>query len=236
MNFGKIFLNVKNNFDGRNNMNGKINQPEALLTLTDLEALKTIADPLRNQIMEALTPEPLTVGQIAGLLGVEKSKLYYHISQLEKYDFIRVVDTTQRGNLIEKHYWITAYAFDIDEGMFNFNVDTPEGTEAITTLLLANLDATREDLVRSLTARHQQIAQGAPQQPRPVIDHRKVFNISDEKAEQFQARLKILLEEFTVEESLDDPKERQSWALGVFMYPRFYFPQGKNSNENSFEG
>ena len=55
-------------------MTEKIKQPVALNVLTDLEALKTIADPLRNQIMEVLTTEPLTVGQIAGLSGGGKEQ------------------------------------------------------------------------------------------------------------------------------------------------------------------
>lgn len=211
-------------------------QPEAVMTLTDLEALKTIADPLRNQIMEVLTPAPLTVGQIAGLLGVENSKLYYHINLLEKHDFIRVVETTQRGNLIEKHYWITAHAFQLDEGMFNFNVDTPEGTEAISTLLLSKLDATREDLARSLQARHRQIVEGAAPNPRSVIDHRSVVMVSDKRAAAFQERLKALIEEFEEIESEEDSDERQSWALGVFMYPRFYFPQHGEAEQPDSEG
>jgi DNA-binding transcriptional ArsR family regulator len=205
-------------------------QPEEVAVLTDLEALKVISDPLRNQIMETLTPEPLTVGQIAGLLGLDNSKLYYHINLLEKHGFIRVVDTSQRGNLIEKHYWITAQNYHIDENMFNFNVDTVEGTEAISTLLLANVDATREDLARSLKARHHQIVGGAPQQPRPVVDYREVINISDQRALEFQARLKTLLEEFEETESDEDSGERQSWALGVFMYPRFYYPPSEEDN------
>jgi hypothetical protein len=210
-------------------------QPEPTITLSDLEALKTIADPLRNQIMEVLTPEPLTVGQIAGLLGVENSKLYYHINLLEKHGFIRVVDTTQRGNLIEKHYWITAHAFHLDENMFNFNVDTPEGTEAISTLLLSKLDATREDLARSLQARHRQIVEGAEPHPRPVIDHRSVVMISDQQAAQFQERLKALIDEFAETESEDEPGDRQSWALGVFMYPRFYYPQSEDKNQDQID-
>ena len=120
--------------------------------------------------------------------------------------------------------------------MFNFNVDTPEGTEAISTILLANLDATREDLSRSLNARHRQIALGAPEKPRPVIDFRNVSNISDEKAVEFQHRLKALLDEFKEEEPLENGEPTQSWALAAFMYPRFYFPPDENSDKENSEG
>lgn len=206
-------------------------QPEAVRILDNLESLKTISDPLRNQIMETLTPAPLSVGQLAGLLGLEKSKLYYHINQLEKFGFIQVVDTTQHGNLIEKHYWITAHSFQIDEGLFTFNVETEEGTEAISTLLLTKIDATRADLARSLQARHQQLKHGAEPHHRMVLDFREVVNIPDEKANEFQARLKDLLAEFEETESDDDSGERQSWALGVFMYPRFYYPHREDETE-----
>ena len=217
-------------------MTDKKFKPEEIKLLTDLESLKVISDPLRNQIMEVLTPEPLTVGEMASALGLENSKLYYHINLLEKHGFIQVVDTSQRGNLIEKHYWITAQNFQIDENMFNFNVDTVEGTEAISTLLLANIDATREDLARSLKARHHQIAGGAPPQPRPVVDYREVVNISDGKALEFQTRLKALLDEFKETGSETESGELQSWALGVFMYPRFYYPQQEEADQLNSEG
>ncbi|MFC1936911.1 ArsR/SmtB family transcription factor [Chloroflexota bacterium] len=78
-------------------------QPAPLMVLKDLEAVKVVADPLRNQIMEVLTAEPLTVNQIGEKLGLTASKLYYHVNMLEKHGFITVVDTIVHGNLIEKH-------------------------------------------------------------------------------------------------------------------------------------
>jgi len=103
--------------------------PAPCLILTDLEAVKAIADPLRSQIIEVLSPEPLTVNQIAEKLGLAPSKLYYHVNMLEKHGFLKVVDTTVRGNIIEKHYWISAYDYDIEKDLLNFNVTTSDGKE-----------------------------------------------------------------------------------------------------------
>ncbi len=200
-------------------------QPQESITIQELDALKTLADPLRNKIMEVLTPEPHTVNQVAQKLGVESSKLYYHFSLLEKHGFIQVVETKQHGNLLEKHFWITAYHFKITEDKFNFNVDTPEGTEQIISLLLANIELTREDLRRSMYARHQQISQGAEKNPRSVLDKREIFNLPDDKAKEFQQRLAELIEEFKQEgQSLPSaPSETIAWALSVVFYPSFYF-------------
>ena len=209
-------------------------QPKTEIMITDLDALKIIADPTRNQIMEILTPKPLTVNQVAKKLGSDASKLYYHFNLLEKNGFITVVDTTIRGNLVEKHYWITAYSFDLDQSILNFNVDTPEGTETIITLVLANIEATREDLRRSIYARHQQIQEGAPKNPRTVMDHRSMLNLPDDKALEFRRRLQALIDEFQEEEETLNQEETDQktipWGLSIVFYPSFYFNNGEGDS------
>ena len=91
--------------------------PENLHVIRSLDAAKAIHDPLRLQIIEVLLHSPLTVKQIGGKLGLAASKLYYHVNALEKHDLIRIVDTTIHGNLIEKHYWVTAYNYTVDQGI-----------------------------------------------------------------------------------------------------------------------
>jgi DNA-binding transcriptional ArsR family regulator len=209
-------------------MDDKKYYPEDTRIIQDLEALKTMADPLRNQIMDVLTPQPMTVNEIAQKLGLESSKLYYHFNLLEKHGFIQVVDTTLHGNLIEKHYWVTAYHFKLDEDQFKFNVDTPEGTEQVINLMMTNLDATREDLRRSMYARHQQISLGAEPHLRPVINSRDVFNLSDQKAQEFHRRLHELVEEFKQEALETQTEETLPWALSIVLYPSFYFEASKD--------
>lgn len=213
-------------------MNENIPQPKDVIKLTSLEVLKIIADPLRNQIMEVLTYAPMTIKAVAGKLGVESSKLYYHFNQLEKHGFIQVVETTIQGNLIEKQYWITAYKFDLKDELFNFNVDTLEGTENIITMLLSNINATRDDLRRSIYARHQQISQGAETNPRPVLAERSVFNIPDEKAAEFHQRFYDLIKEVTQEAAETDPEEETlPWALSVVFYPSFYYEKNGEQDD-----
>ena len=68
-----------------------IPNPEPTMMINDLESLKVFSDPLRNQIMEILAPEKLTINQIAKKLGLAPSKLYYHINLLEKHGLIQEV-------------------------------------------------------------------------------------------------------------------------------------------------
>ncbi|MGB7093974.1 MAG: winged helix-turn-helix domain-containing protein, partial [Anaerolineales bacterium] len=64
-------------------------KPAPVMMVKDLETLKILADPLRNQILEILAPEKLTINQMAEKLGLAPSKLYYHINLLEKYGLIQ---------------------------------------------------------------------------------------------------------------------------------------------------
>ena len=194
-------------------------EPVPLIMITDLEALKVAADPLRNQIMELIEPAPITVGVIANKLGLAPNKLYYHISLLEKHGFIQVVETTVRGNLIEKKYWLTAYDFDIDSELMNFR--SPAGQENMVAMFLAAVDSTREDLRRSMEARVSNLGQGAEPNKRKVVLSRETVRISDQKAEEFVERFNGLIREFSAEDQPDG--DEQIWALNVFLYPSFYY-------------
>ena len=197
-------------------------KPTELHLIKDLETAKAIADPLRLQIIEVLLNSPLTVKQIAKKLGLTASRLYYHVNTLEKHDLIRVVDTIIHGNIIEKHYWVTAFNFSVDQEIYNLNVQDTEGKENIISMVLRCLDLVRDDFSRSIEARAFNLEHGAETQPRHVIQSREVCRISDDNVEAFQRRLHALLKEF---ESLDEPENsrNQPWAFTVFLYPTFYF-------------
>jgi DNA-binding Lrp family transcriptional regulator len=203
--------------------------PAPSLILTDLEAVKAIADPLRNQIIEVLSPEPMTVNQIAERLGLAPSKLYYHVNLLEKHGFLKVINTTIHGNIIEKHYWITAYDFDIEKDLLNFNVTTNDGKENIINMFLTTIDTTREDFVRSIEARAFNLEHGAHPQPRHVRNHRAVCQIPDSRVAEFHDRLDALVKEFV---DLDDPEAEDAhpWAFTAVLYPSFYYDEADEAS------
>ena len=198
--------------------------PAAVHIIKELDAAKAIADPLRLQILEVMLSAPLTVKEIADKLGLSPSKLYYHVNTMEKYDLIRVVDTTIHGNIIEKHYWVTAYDYRVDQELYNLNVQESEGKETIISMALTTLDTAREDFIRSIEARAFNLEHGAPPNPRQVVNARAVSKIPDQKMEAFIERLKALIDEF---EETDDPgdTDAQGWALNVLLYPTFYYEQ-----------
>lgn len=196
-------------------------KPAPIMMVHDLETLKILADPLRNQILEILAPGELTINQMAEKLGLAPSKLYYHINLLEKYGLIKEVDTIIKANIIEKVYWISAYECKMDENLCNFS--TPEGQESVMTAMLAPIDSTREDILRSLQARATALDQGAEEHPRQVVIFRELRMMTDQIADQFAERIKEVTRDFDQFEGDDESEEAHLRALTVSFYPSFYY-------------
>lgn len=188
--------------------------------ISDLETLRAIADPLRVQIMELLEGQKLTVKQVAEKLGLAPSKLYYHFGALEKLGLIEVAETRMVANMLEKKFKAAAEALEVDPSLFKFSKEGDN--EPINILLASTIDATREDLFRSLQARQFQLEQGADEQPRRLIINRVVSRVSEERVGEFQDRLVKLIQEFEADDKVSKSTD-QPYALTVAFYPSFYF-------------
>lgn len=196
--------------------------------IADLDTLRAIADPLRVQIMELLESQPLTVKQVAEKLGLAPSKLYYHFGALEKLGFIEVAETRMVANMLEKTYKSAAHILDVDPALFKFSKGGDN--EPINILLSSTIDATREDMLRSLEARQFQLQEGADEQPRQMIVNRIVSNISEKRIGEFQKRLVQLIQEFEAEDK-NSKSTDQPYALTVAFYPSFYFDKASKKGK-----
>ncbi len=117
------------------------------IVIDNLDALKVLSDPLRLQILELLV-ERGTVKQVAEALNLPPTKLYYHITQLEKHNLVVLVDTRVVSGIIEKHYQTAAKTFRVAKGLLS--PGTPGGSESIEITLNSVIDDTRADLFQSL--------------------------------------------------------------------------------------
>jgi DNA-binding transcriptional ArsR family regulator len=189
--------------------------------IRDLETLRVVADPLRAQILELLIQEPQTVKQVADKLGDTPNKLYYHFSLLEKQRLIEVAETRLIANLLEKIYRAAARHIDVDPLLVSFT--TAEGRAAMRAFVTPVIDATREDLVRSLQVRQNQLESGGEHPPRPLFIAREVSHISDARVAEFSERLKALVNEFVETGEGAPTADSPSYALTVAFYPSFYY-------------
>lgn len=190
--------------------------------IKDLETLRAVSDPMRIQIVELLSTHNLTVKQVAEKLGLAPSKLYYHFGALEKLGMIEVAETRMVSNMVEKVYQSNADQLDVDPSLLKFSKEGDN--ESFNILISSTIDATREDIIRSLQARQFQLDQGATEQSRRFIINRVVSQIPEERVAEFQQRLVELIQEFEDEDTRVSRKANlHPYALTVALYPSFYF-------------
>ncbi len=72
--------------------------------LQTIEQLRSVADPLRIRIIEALARKPMTATQVGEELDEPAPKTHYHVRELERVGLVRLVETRERGGILEKYY------------------------------------------------------------------------------------------------------------------------------------
>ncbi len=121
-------------------------KPIDILRITTLEQLRAISDPLRLDILEIITHEALTVKQIAGKLNQPPTKLYYHVNELEKEGFVKLVGTRVKSGIVEKYYRSVSDGIQVDRSLLNAKT----GAEESWALLISSIfDTTIADITRS---------------------------------------------------------------------------------------
>lgn len=86
--------------------------------LETLEQLRAVADELRLRILEQLAHQAMTVTQLAGVLGEVPAKLHYHVRELEKVGLLKLVETREKGGILEKYYRAVAKGINVPGTLF----------------------------------------------------------------------------------------------------------------------
>jgi DNA-binding transcriptional ArsR family regulator len=87
-------------------------------SLETLEQLRAAADPLRVRIVAHLSRQAMTVTQLAGVLGEVPAKLHYHVRELEKVGLLKLVETREKGGILEKYYRAVAKTINAPGTLF----------------------------------------------------------------------------------------------------------------------
>lgn len=193
----------------------RLNELQNMYTISDLRSLRVLANSLHRQIFEALISQPLTAKQIGEKLGINPTKLYYHLKLMEKVGIIKVENTQIVSGIIEKSYRAVARRLQINPSLLASDSDS--GKENINQVLLSTLETTKNDIDRSLHAHYAELEQD----PHIIIISRQVSHLSDEQANEFCEKLNSLIKDF--EGKNTNSPDLQSFALMIAFYPNYYF-------------
>ena len=121
------------------------------LWIKTIHSLKIYSSPLRRRIMSTISSEPRSVNQIAALLNLPFTRLYYHLHILEQEGFIHMVETRHvLGGVEEKFYQVAARNFLVDRSLLNVNEAVR--TEAFEAILNVTLRQAVTDIETSYDA------------------------------------------------------------------------------------
>lgn len=199
-------------------------EPAAQLTITSLEALKVISDPLRMRIVEALRRAPATVKRMAVALEVAPKSLYYHVNLLEKHGLIRVVDTRLVSGILEKRYRATAFIFNFqDIAPADGPPDSQSRLEAVDSLFAI----TRTELRRSAQDSMLGLSKDVPPERALHMDW-TLLRLAPADVERLSSRLHALAEEYAAQNTMQEGAavDGQTYRLLLTLFPTY--PRGDN--------
>ncbi|HLZ59139.1 MAG TPA: helix-turn-helix domain-containing protein [Ktedonosporobacter sp.] len=105
--------------------------------IDNLEQLRAISDMLRVRILDLLRERPMTVTQLGELLSSASdnvhyapAKVHYHVRELEKVGLLRLVETREKGGILEKYYQPIAREIAVSPGLL-LSVPPDEAMAAI---------------------------------------------------------------------------------------------------------
>lgn len=194
-----------------------------IFTVSDIETLKVISDPLRIQILDNIRlannkGENRTVKQLSEVLDLPTSKLYYHISMLEKFGLIKISETQLISGIVEKHYSVTARDIIIDRQLFATGLEQDEKIKAMISLVDGTLDATRASFLSLLNAVGTEQEVPVRLKGRRAHITRNSVRMKPDQAEIFYDRLLGLVNEFDQQEVASD-EEAHIFSLTTIFLP-----------------
>src|SRR5579871_4132046 len=83
--------------------------------IESIEQVRAMADELRIRIVDQLTLQPMTVTQVGEALGIAPNKVHYHVRELERVGLVRLVETREKGGILEKYYRLVAGDLQVPE-------------------------------------------------------------------------------------------------------------------------
>lgn len=87
--------------------------------VSTIAQVKALTHPLRQRILERFAVNARTTKQVADELGEKPTRLYHHVSALERAGLIRLVETRPKRGTTEKYYAAVAERFEIDPRAFS---------------------------------------------------------------------------------------------------------------------
>lgn len=103
-----------------------------MLILKTYEQLKSLSDPLRVRIVSLLTEEIHSGQELSHITGISRSKIHYHLQDLEKNGLVKMVKENKKRNMTQKLYQAAAKSFIPATELLPFHEEFGESRRLVT--------------------------------------------------------------------------------------------------------
>jgi DNA-binding transcriptional ArsR family regulator len=119
-------------------------------TLSRLDQVRALADPLRLRLVEALVARELPVAGLAKALDAPATRLYHHVDLLHEAELIEITRRVKRRGGEERYYRAVARQYRLDDSLLSFASTDGRSTEELERLARTVLGSALEELTEGL--------------------------------------------------------------------------------------
>ncbi|TCP55872.1 helix-turn-helix protein [Tumebacillus sp. BK434] len=191
---------------------------DSVYEVTSLEQMKALSNKLRVQILNQFDEEPRTSKQLADLLGLPASKVHYHVRELHRTGLLVLVETREKGGVIEKYYLPVAKqirvalqesdAFDNEERTIRYEMGRAFVDEYLTAYQ------------RSIQLVEQLREAGKPTEGIGPVTSMGLLYLTDEQQQEVRQELKDLLHTWEQRYSQQEKTDQtRAWRAFLSLFP-----------------
>jgi DNA-binding transcriptional ArsR family regulator len=168
------------------------------LEIDDIEIFEVLNNPMRFRILRELM-SPGTVRDLAEVMQVPPTRLYYHVNLLEDAGIIAVAETRKAGAMVQKVYQTTAKGFKPSPRLAQGDHEPSELAKIAAGVVF---DGARIDAEEALTTHFERVRSEGEHKLNGALS-RTVARFSSAEAEEFVEKLSEFIEEHF------DPHDRE---------------------------
>jgi len=174
--------------------------------IENIEQLRTIADMLRLRIFEILQHKPMTVTQLGEEMGEAPAKVHYHVRELERVGLLRLVETREKGGILEKYYQPIAREISVEKSLLSAPPD-----EALS-MIGALLNQMKDGFQRAFRLALEQ----KEMKPRVSLSYTRMY-VTAEEQEQLQKQIFELVKPYETRRGIEGEIEVPAFLI---VYPQ----------------
>lgn len=180
-------------------------------TISDVEQLKSIANPLRLKILGEFSDKARTTKQVAQRLGEPPTRLYHHVDALVNHGLLILQKESPKRGTTEKYYRAVAHQIRVDESC----LAEPVFAHGKARVIKQMLDTIRHGFLNALDnvsddtkSRHTTAAAG-------------IVELSEEQIEEFSNSFLTILDQWSKKGAKGKRKSGSThkYHVAILIYP-----------------